>query len=85
MNQMNTYNLCCKYHGKRVRITDNQGRVHVGEISKVDRNMVYIHRDNDFCGYGLGFFGFGRAGFGLGFGIALGAITAIALVSAIFW
>ena len=85
MNQNEVYNLCCSYHGKRVRISDREGRVHVGEVTRVSRNMVWIRPDQDLGGYGLGFFGFGGAGFGLGFGIALGAITGIALASAFFW
>ncbi|WP_313893043.1 hypothetical protein [Psychrobacillus sp.] len=82
MNQSGVYNQCCRFHGQRVRITCRDGRVHVGEITRVDRNMVWIRPDNNFGGYGFGFFG---GGFGLGFGIALGAISAIALASIFFW
>ncbi|MEK4487038.1 hypothetical protein MHH81_15935 [Psychrobacillus sp. FSL H8-0484] len=83
MNQAALYNQCCRYHGKRVRITCRDGSVHVGEITRISRNMVWIRPDDNHGGYGLGFFGFG--GFGFGFGIALGAITGIALASAFFW
>ncbi|WP_342598884.1 hypothetical protein MHB48_15715 [Psychrobacillus sp. FSL H8-0483] len=83
MNQAALYNQCCRYHGQRVRITCRDGSVHVGEITKINRNMVWIRPDDNLGGYGLGFFGF--RGFAFGFGIALGAITGIALASAFFW
>lgn len=83
MNHNEAYNLCCQYQGKRVRITDNKGCTHVGRITKVDNRMVWLMPD-DFGGYGLGFWGFGGFGTGFGFGIALGAITGIALASIFF-
>lgn len=83
MNRSEAYNLCCKYQGKRVRITDNQGNVHTGQITKVDNRMVWLMPDNG-GGYGIGFWGFG-GGLGFGYGIALGAITGIALTSAFFF
>lgn len=82
MWQSNVYNLCCQYHGKRVRINDNRGNVHVGTITRVTRKMVWIQPDNRFNGLGLGFRGFGV---GFGVGIAIGAITGIVLASAFFW
>lgn len=82
MSHSQVYNLCCRYHGKRVRITDKQGKVHVGKITKVDQNMVWIRPENNFGGYGFGFWGFGP---GFGVGIALGAITGVALAGAFFW
>lgn len=84
MDRNQAYDLCCKYQGKRVRITDNRNNVHVGRITKVDNRMVWVLPDN--CdGYGIGFWGFGGAGLGFGYGIALGAITGIALTSLFFW
>lgn len=80
MNPQSAYNLCCKYQGKRVRITDNCGNTHVGRIMKVDNRMVWLMPDS--AGYGIGFWGFGAPGFG--YGIALGAITGIALASIFF-
>lgn len=77
------YDLCCKYMGKRVRITDNKGCVHVGRITKVDNNMVWINPGRA-GGYGFGFWGPGYGG-GFGYGIALGAITGIALGGLLFW
>lgn len=82
MNNSDVFNLCCRYHGKRVRITCRDGSIHVGEVTRVSRNMVWIRPDDNLGGYGLGFFG---EGFGFGFGIALGAITGIVLASAFFW
>ena len=81
MKWQEAYDMCCKYHGKRVRIHDNKGNVHVGRITKVDQRMVWIMPDN--MGYGIGFWGFGAPGFG--YGIALGVITGIALTSIFFW
>ena len=85
------YDLCCKYQGKRVRITDNQNNVHMGRITKVDNRMVWLLPDN-FDGHGLGFWGYGGyggfggyGGSGFGYGIAIGAITGIALASLFFW
>ncbi len=84
MGQYNDmYNMCCQYHGKRVRITDNQGNVHVGTITRVDRRQVWLMPDRGMGGYGFGW-GWGFGG-GFGYGIALGAITGIALAGAFFW
>ena len=88
MNPADCYNLCCKYHGKRVRITDKSGNVHVGEITRVDRDQVWILPDRQYRGYGLGFWGWGyRPGFGagLGIGLAFGAIAGIALAPILFF
>ncbi|QUW23551.1 hypothetical protein JSQ81_08635 [Sporosarcina sp. Marseille-Q4063] len=85
MSQTNFYDLCCRYHGRNVRITCRDGRVHRGEITRVTRDMVWIRPTEGLGGYGLGFGGFGFGGFRFGFGIALGAITGIALASAFFW
>ncbi|EON71251.1 hypothetical protein [Lysinibacillus sphaericus] len=83
MNPADAYSLCCKYHGKRVKITDTSGRVHVGEITRVDRKQVWILPDRRYNGYGLGFWGFRGSGFG--FGIALGTIFGIALAPILFF
>ena len=83
MNPTDAYNICCKYHGKRVRISDTSGRVHVGEITRVDRRQVWILPDRRYGGYGLGFWGFGGGGFGVG--IALGTVLGIALVPIFFF
>lgn len=89
MNQSNVYDLCCRYHGQRVRITCQDGSQHVGKITRVDRDIVWMQPDEDLGGYGLGFFGgFGDGRFRtrrFGIGFALGAITGIVLASAFFW
>nr|WP_106779586.1 hypothetical protein [Lysinibacillus timonensis] len=95
MDRRQAYDLCCKYQGKMVCITDKRGCKHVGKITKVDRDMVWIQPNRERGRYGLGFWGFGGGygygygyGYGsggLGYGIALGAILGIALVSAFRW
>ena len=84
MSQYNDlYNTCCQYHGKRVRIREKCGKMHVGTITRVDRGMVWIMPDRGMGG-GYGF-GWGYGGGGFGYGIALGAIAGIALAGAFFW
>ena len=85
MSQLALYNQCCKYQGRNVRITCRDGRVHVGEITRVSRNMVWIRPTGSLGGYGYGFYGGYRRNRGFGIGIALGAITGIVLASAFFW
>jgi hypothetical protein len=94
MSQPDLYNLCCRYHGRKVRVTCRDGSVHVGEITRIDRDKVWIRPNGNTGGYGLGFSeGFGRERFGrgrfgrerFGIGFAFGAITGIALASAFFW
>lgn len=99
MNPSDVYNLCSRYHGKMVRIRCRDGSVHVGEITRVNRDMVWIRPQGNMGGYGLGF-GFGGPGFGFnrpffgfrrrpvaafGIGIALGTIIGIGLASAFLW
>jgi hypothetical protein len=82
------YDVCCKCRGQVVRIHDKFGRVHVGRITRVTPNKVYIFptgiRNRNLGGFGLGYYGYG---FGPGFvyGIALGAITGIVLAGLFFW
>ena len=93
MNPADAYNLCSRYQGKMVRIRCNDGTEHVGQITKVDRRMVWINPQSGMGGYGLGWgwggygygpgYGYYRPGFGVG--IALGAIVGIGLASAFFW
>jgi hypothetical protein len=92
MSNENYYNLCCRYQGRHVRIDDRRGNVHVGRISRVTRSHVFIqptrHRGNNgYGGYGYGGYGgyYGDYGYGEGYGLALGAITGIALASLFFW
>ncbi|SOC42776.1 hypothetical protein [Ureibacillus acetophenoni] len=89
MDKRQAYDLCCRYRGKMVCITDKRGNKHFGRITRVERDMVWILPSRGRRGYGLGFWGFGGGygyGYGgLGYGIALGAILGIALVSAFRW
>ncbi|MDQ8091561.1 hypothetical protein [Bacillus amyloliquefaciens] len=81
----NYYHICRQHHGKVARITERNGRVHVGRIVRVTRSKVYIspvghggHR-----GYGYGCWGWG--GWGAAYGIGLGLITGFALGGLLFW
>lgn len=89
MAQTNYYSLCCRYHGKHVRITTINGEVHSGVITRVDREKVWIKPVDNLGGYGYGFYGpYPRYGFGFGrfgLGIALGAIAGLALAPVFFW
>lgn len=82
MPYSNMYNRCRKYHGKMVRITDRNGRVHVGEITRVNEDYVWL-RPRSRGGFGYGFFG--GLGGGYGYPLALGFITGIVLATAFFW
>ena len=84
VSQTNLYNVCCRYHGKTVRITCRDGRVHTGTITRTNRDMVWIQPTGNLGGYGYGFGGYGGNG-RFGYGIALGAIAGIVLASAFFW
>ena len=83
MKSAEAYNTCCNHHGKRVRITCKDGGVHVGRITKVEKDQVWILPDRRFGGYGFGYWGFGGSGFG--YGIAIGAIVGIALSPLFFF
>ncbi|APH04731.1 hypothetical protein [Bacillus weihaiensis] len=79
------YQLCCKYNGKVVRISDRHGRNHVGKICRVTQDKVYIQpliqRGG---GYGYGYYGYGY-GYGAPYGIGLGFITGLVLGGLFFW
>jgi hypothetical protein len=77
------YDVCCRYHGQMVRIHDKFGNVHVGRITRVTPNRVYITPAGrrNLGGFGFGYFGWGWGG---GFGIALAAIIGITLIG-LFW
>ncbi|MFC0274301.1 hypothetical protein ACFFIX_23420 [Metabacillus herbersteinensis] len=71
-----------------VRINDRMGRVHVGRITHVTRNKVFIQpmgsRRND--GFGLGFYGGGYGyGYGRPYGIGLAFVTGVVLGGLLFW
>ncbi len=61
------HSLCRRYTGKTVKITDRSGKVHVGRISRVSGEKVYIEPLKSRRGYGYGFFG-GGCGCGCGGG-----------------
>jgi len=81
MSQANVYNQCCNYYGKTVRITCHDGKVHVGKITRINRDMVWIQPVGNTGGYGYGYYRRDR----FGVGIAIGAIAGIVLASAFFW
>jgi hypothetical protein len=79
------HRLCNRYRGNAVKIVTNDGRVHRGIIHRVDHRRVYLRPlggPGNLGGYGYGFYG-GFAGFG--YGLALGAITSIALLPFFLW
>ncbi|MFZ3589595.1 hypothetical protein ACOI1C_09990 [Bacillus sp. DJP31] len=94
------YGMCCRYQGKTVRINEHNGRNHVGLITRVSRDRVFIEpasQRGGLGGYGYGFYGgryggygggyggrYGGYGYG-GYGVALGAIAGIALAGLFFW
>jgi len=84
MSQTNMLNLCHRYYGRNVRITCHDGKIHTGQITKVDRDMVWIRPASDLGGYGFGYWGYRRRR-SFGIGIAIGAIAGIVLASAFFW
>ncbi|TGB02403.1 hypothetical protein [Halobacillus salinus] len=72
------YHRCCRFQGREVALTDRDGRVHYGTITRVDPNYVWLRPRRGPGGYGY-FYG----GFGVPF--ALGAVTGLVLASAFFW
>lgn len=83
MPYSNMHNLCGKYHGKTVRIKCRDGKVHVGEITRVTNEHVWL-RPSHHGGFGYGLFGgYGYGGYG--YPVALGIIVGITLASAFFW
>lgn len=83
MSHSDIYTTCCHYKGKRVCITDKKGRRHVGRITKIDRDKVWIMPDRDYGGYGFGYWGFGPDRFGIS--IAIGFIASIILAPLLFF
>jgi hypothetical protein len=83
MPYSNMYSLCHKHHGKAVRITCHDGKVHVGKITRVTREHVWIRPSGGLGGFGYGYYG--GYGYGRAFPIALAAIGGFALATAFFW
>lgn len=82
MHPTEIHDRCRRYMGDRVVITEKCGRRHIGRLTRVDREMVWIIPEREFGRYGIGYWGFGRRDFGVG--IAIGAIAGIVLASAFF-
>lgn len=76
------HHFCNKNMGRKVVIIEKCGRRHMGTLTRVDRDMVWIMPEGNFCRYGMGYWGFGRSRFGIG--IAIGAIAGIVLAAAFF-
>ncbi|KAF1679938.1 hypothetical protein AAGG74_04135 [Bacillus mexicanus] len=79
------YHLCRNHQGRVVRITERGGRVHVGKITRVTRDRVFIAPTGGGPrGFGYGYWG-GYWGYGAAYGISLGLITGVALAGLFFW
>lgn len=83
------YDICCRYRGKQVRITDLSGVEYRGRIVDVDQKFVYLERESSpFTGFGYGYGGY-YGGYYYRprpiFPIALAAIGGFALGAAFFW
>ncbi|MCE7793537.1 hypothetical protein K8O68_14010 [Salipaludibacillus sp. CUR1] len=50
------YDMCCRYKGRKVRITDVAGREYRGRIVNVDSKYVYLEQDRGFGGFGYGYY-----------------------------
>ncbi|WP_058308934.1 hypothetical protein [Gracilibacillus massiliensis] len=86
---MSHYNFCRQNVGRPVKIVTRQGEVHRGVIRRVNQSQVFIDpfgQNRGMGGYGMGYYGY-RPGYrwGLGVGIALGAIATIAFLPLFFW
>lgn len=54
---MDAYCGCLRYMNRRVRILTNDGRQHVGVITDVDRNNVYLRTERNGSVHTSAFFG----------------------------
>ncbi|WP_026694541.1 hypothetical protein [Peribacillus kribbensis] len=85
------YNQCQSGIGRAVEIRTHNGRIHRGIITRVDRNRVFLRplggSPRNYGGYGYGGYGYGWGGWGYGFGwgVALGAIAALAFIPFLFF
>lgn len=85
---MHYYDLCCRYHGKVVNITDKHGHRHIGKITQVTQTHVFIEPEGyspRFGGISYGYYGGYGYRPGIGYPIALGAIAGLALAGLFFW
>lgn len=83
----NYYNLCCQYNGQVVRISDRFGRQHVGRITNVTRQRVFIQPlgGRGRGGFGMGYYGGYGPGYGYPYGIGLAFVTGVVLGGLLFW
>ena len=77
---MNYYDVCNKYMGRNVCITDVYGRKHNGVITRVTKKHVWISPQGR-QGGGYGYWGWG---WGWGYPLALGLIGGFALGALFF-
>ncbi|WP_409290248.1 hypothetical protein [Peribacillus sp. SCS-37] len=82
------YNQCRGGIGRAVVIRTHSGEVHRGIIHRVNRSRVFLRplggRGN-YGGFGYGYYGGGYGfDYGLGWGVALGAIAALAFIPFVF-
>ncbi|MFC4322317.1 hypothetical protein [Litchfieldia salsa] len=81
---MNYYDMCCRYKGRTVTITDKAGKQHCGRIVDVTRTHVYIapQGGRNLGGFSYGFYG----GWGYRpYAVPLAFIGGLALGAAFFW
>lgn len=83
------YQICSRGIGRPVEIKCHNGRVHRGVIERVSPNRVYLRplggRGPNYGGFGYGYYrGYGGWGYGFGWGVALGAIAALAFIPFFF-
>ncbi|MEC1622117.1 hypothetical protein P4T79_08015 [Bacillus mojavensis] len=84
------YHLCRQHQGKVARITERNGRVHVGRITRVTNSKVFIApvtSGGPRGGFGYGYWGGYGYGYGYGaaYGIGLGLIAGVALAGLFFF
>jgi hypothetical protein len=79
------HGMCKRYVGRPVKITTVDGRVHRGIIRNVNNSHVFLEGipSRNLGGYGYGYYGYRRPGFG--WGVALGSIATLALLPFFFW
>ncbi|OLN22234.1 hypothetical protein BTO30_10830 [Domibacillus antri] len=72
MSSTSMYKRCCHYDGKIVRLTEHDGKIHIAEMTNVNREFVWLRPVGNW------------RGFGLGYPMALAFIAGITLASAPF-
>jgi len=85
---MNYYDLCCRYQGRIVTITDRNGKKHCGRIDRVTRSHVYItpRTGRNLGGFGYGYYGYSYGyGWGRPYAVPLAFVTGLVLGGLLFW